>query len=228
MPDFANWVAWIDHLPRSQPTLHVQGDGSFPQPGFTVELRQPLAPAATMPAPVVRGPALAVRGGAPPSFDADPGPGRFFALEVTTDPALFAKGSNPSAWPPDKTYASWKDGNLLPKGQVTLPQADWQELQAADCLFYRIVTSGASDAWTGVVRSAGPDGKDPFLVAVDSSDGLNAPDVLLLACLIAPPAGSPPPNPTVVHATYSQTPPPNVKTVTIVSPRMSLEIDNVF
>lgn len=35
-----NWIAWYDRMPRSESVLHVQGECSFPSPGYAVELRR--------------------------------------------------------------------------------------------------------------------------------------------------------------------------------------------
>lgn len=227
MPD-CQWIAWRDHLPKGDPTLLVQGDCSFPQPGFSVELRRPLPPSPSAQPPVVRGPSVVERGAGPPAFQVDPGPSRFYAIEVTTNSSLFAPGVNLAQLPADQFYASWQSGGLLPPGQFTLPPTVWARLQGADFLFYRIATSSSPTSWVNPMRSLGQDGSDPFLSIVDSAAGLDAPSLMVLACLITPPAGSPAPQVTVVHCAYKEVTTGPYTTTTILPQGVSVAIEDVF
>jgi len=189
-----------------------------------VELRRPGSPI-----PQVRGPALASRGGNPPAFDVAIDPTRFYALEVTTDLALFARPDT-AEWTEDRTYATWTDGPLLSSPRVVLPATAWTRMKGADCLFYRIRTSARKDAWVDADCSP-PLSKtrsSPFIAIVDSLDELTAPDHLVLSRLVFPPEAGSGTSPAVVRVSYSEPGTEPLQRVTIVPDGLTLDIEEVF
>jgi len=115
-----------------------------------------------------------------------------------------------------------------PAGEIELPQAAWTALRSADCLFYRAVTSTSRDAWANVTRSAGVKGATQFLSIVDSAAGLDAPEMMVLACFVFPPPDDPQPSANVVGAAYSETTSEPYTKVTVLPQRITLDIDEVL
>lgn len=87
-----------------------------------------------------------------PAFTVDAGAGRYYAVEVTTNPYYFMSAQYGSQRTDDNFFASWKtppfQGGNYP-ATYTLPQATWERLRAAGSrLYYRLWTSAAANAWT--------------------------------------------------------------------------------
>jgi subtilisin family serine protease len=86
------------------------------------------------------------RTGPPPTFSITVPAGRYFAVEVTSDPTLFPP-SGSAARSPTTFFATWQAQQLLTGTTLVLPDDAWARLQAADKLFYRLWTSRAANAW---------------------------------------------------------------------------------
>ena len=115
-----------------------------------------ILPGPVTPAPVITGPETYDRTSpVQPSFLIAPGPGRYFAVEVATDPASF-DANNPAANRDGAHFfASWQQGPLLSTGAdasgsltYRLPLAAWKQLSVAATLFYRALTSSAPNMWS--------------------------------------------------------------------------------
>jgi hypothetical protein len=134
----------------------------------------------------VRGPAIADRTGAPPTFDADPGPNRFYALEIAVDADLFDDRVNGGQREPRNFYATWQDGPLLSTARCTIPIDAWVLLRSADVLYYRIATSDVTDGWVNVQAtvSAAERSRAPFILVAGSADALVTPDLLVLGRIV--------------------------------------------
>src|SRR4029450_9013584 len=76
------------------------------------------------PAPSVRGPDTCAPGDPPPSFTVNPGVGRWFVFEITSDGTLFDP-DNAGQRTADAFYASWQDGDRYQGTSYTLPEAAW-------------------------------------------------------------------------------------------------------
>lgn len=92
-------------------------------------------------------------GGQPPTFEVDPRPNSYYAVEVATDPLLFTAGRKD-----DRTtnnfYRSWSQGKLLRVArEYTLPSSVWNRLDGGPKLFYRALTSSKRDDWVDVKAS---------------------------------------------------------------------------
>lgn len=114
---------------------------------------------ATAAAPVLSGPASWPRGGPPPTFRVDPGPGRYFAVEVATDPAMVGPGSDATGAGPDTYYASWNEPQSLLAAPVrptdwTMPADAWARLSAADAIHAAVWSSSDPDGWSDEAGSA--------------------------------------------------------------------------
>lgn len=83
------------------------------------------------------------------SFHCQPGPGRRFQVEVTTDPELFKAGANRTGLPigstPDTFFRS-ETMDPLEEGMTSmvyiLPEQPWERLKKASRLYYRMRVSG--------------------------------------------------------------------------------------
>jgi metacaspase-1 len=98
------------------------------------------------PAPAVRGPDTYAPGDPPPSFTVNPGVGRWFVFEITSDGSLFDPDN---AWQrtADSFYASWQDGDRYQGSSYTLPGASWDRLKQHSTLVYRIGTTTSQTGW---------------------------------------------------------------------------------
>jgi subtilisin family serine protease len=180
-------------------------DGHSPQFGFgridaAAAVREALrrssvSPPATLPEAVVDGPASWPRDGGPPTFRVDPGAGRFYAVEVATETALFdADTRGPGPLPVDRFYASWDEAPLFSATSYpvdwTLPEHAWRELLAAPRLYYRVWGSDEASAWTRAVAST-PDadhGSAPSILLTEAEDDRTTGDRKVA---ITAPAGTP-------------------------------------
>jgi hypothetical protein len=204
--------------------VRVEGDCRFPIKGFSVELKRPGSNVAE-----VSGPAIWSRASAPPVFTVVVPPSEFYALEITTELALFSS-SGTQAWTRDKVYATWQENALISTPTATLPADAWNRLKNADCLFYRIRSSTARDRWRNV-RSIPPSSAArsvPFIALVDTVGDLARPDRLVLYRLIIPPAGVPVPGENTIHVAYSEQSAVPVKKVTVLPDGPTLDLEDVF
>jgi len=89
------------------------------------------------------------RTGPAPTFEVDPGPNAYYAVEVATrgdllDPARKAERSA------SNFFASWKlgaKGPYLSEPRFQVPQSAWALLRSASRLYYRAITSASSDQY---------------------------------------------------------------------------------
>jgi hypothetical protein len=228
LSDCQNWIAWIDHRPRPTPVVRVQGDCVLPA-GSTVLLRRPLSSDAA-PTPSIQGPLFVTRGGPPPAFNVNAGPGRFYSLEVSADPALFRGRNASTRFPPSVFYDTWQDGTLLSGDQASLPGNVWASLQAADFLFYRIVTSSRQDVWENPASSdagAAP-GQGPMLAIVDSDDGLDDPGRLILVRIVSLPPGGEVGDAAFQRAAYAEATKIAYRSATVLPDGVTVDVDDVY
>jgi hypothetical protein len=97
----------------------------------------------------------------PPTLTLDLGQRRIYAVEVATDPGLFA---NPAARTPQSFFASWMNGKGLTRAddQVTtfaIPTPAWLQLRAAEALYFRVLTSTSETAWVETLNSGSSTGR---------------------------------------------------------------------
>jgi hypothetical protein len=125
------------------------------------------APAPVHPPPdfAIVAPDAMLRSDPPPSFRVTVPAGRFHAIEVTTDPALFRAGAGGRT--ADTFFATWAAGTLLESPNYSLPATTWQALRQAPALFYRLIVSDSRTGWTNVRKS------------VADADGASAPRIAI-------------------------------------------------
>jgi hypothetical protein len=88
-------------------------------------------------------------------FDVNPGPGRYYAVELAADSDLFQPGStdNRSA---TNFYGSWSDSPLMQGGSYAMPGPIRQNLSGSSRLYYRILSSSSGSDWQDL-RCSSPD-----------------------------------------------------------------------
>jgi len=111
---------------------------------------------------------------APPRFTVNPGPNRYYAVEVATNPAYFNNAQNGAQRNDSNFYASWKSRPFLyaPSypASFDLPQAVWDRFRAsASRLYYRIWATDSPNSWVNTVTS------------VSDSDAQSAPSFDIVA-----------------------------------------------
>jgi hypothetical protein len=131
---------------------------------------------AVAPNPTVSGPAVWSRGPTPPAFSVDAG-GRYYVLEVASDPSLFditANGANRTA---TNFYGSWSDQPRATGTTYTLPQAAWEKVRVADRLYYRVGSTPGPTGWDDYRVSAGDEAgtSAPYLDVIDDRSLAAAP-----------------------------------------------------
>ena len=87
-----------------------------------------------------------------PAFTVNAGAGRYYAVEVTTNPYYFMTSTYGAQRSDDNFFASWKTppfaGGNYP-ATYTMPQAAWERLRSQGSrLYYRLWTTAAPNAWT--------------------------------------------------------------------------------
>lgn len=97
-------------------------------------------------APAIQGPARAAPSDPAPVFDVMPGEGRYFAVEIATEPYLFDRLDHEQERDEHNFYASWTSG-LQSGTAYRLPVSAWTRLREADRLYYRLLTSTRPDRW---------------------------------------------------------------------------------
>jgi hypothetical protein len=87
-----------------------------------------------------------------PTFNINRGSNPFYYVEVATDHNLFNYEASGSLRNDDNFYATWNDASinymLFSSPQYQLPQTVWENLKAADYLYYRIGTT-VDTQWNG-------------------------------------------------------------------------------
>ncbi|MCI0591575.1 MAG: caspase family protein [Gammaproteobacteria bacterium] len=124
--------------------------------------------------PSIVAPGTVPSGGSPPRFQANPGPNRYYAVEVATNPWYFNNSQYGNLRNDDNFYASWKVlpflSSALYPSSFDLPADTWNRLRANATygrLFYRMWWTDAPDRW---VNSG---------CTTPDSDGQNAPAISL-------------------------------------------------
>ena len=108
-------------------------------------------------APQIEGPDTHERSAdTPPVFRVSPGAGRFWGIELATDPVLFNANLRPENTPVDRFFASWVNGLSVSSGETNfeLDPRVWKAMRDADRLYYRIVTSAQPEAWKDAATSS--------------------------------------------------------------------------
>ena len=146
------WRAIVAAMPATQsPNLYRTGvtNAAFEaQRPFTIA-----PPGNAGQVPTIEGPAsIPIVGGAP-RFRVNPGPGRYFAVEVATEAALFNYAENGTRRTESNFYGSWKTppfqlASAYP-AEYTLPDTVWQRLKSSGAtdLFYRLWATSGSNSW---------------------------------------------------------------------------------
>ena len=103
--------------------------------------------------PTIVGPAQYSRSGASPEFQINVQPHFYYAVEVATQPALFA--SVAAAQRSDATYfATWNRApSFFAEPTYRLPDDVWQKVKQASTLFYRVWANDAGGRWQNPLPS---------------------------------------------------------------------------
>jgi hypothetical protein len=110
--------------------------------------------------PRVSGPPAVPRTGRGPTFEVDPSPNEFYAIEVASAPALLASSNRRGGGAAEGFHASWLDGPLHPAGTYVLPTVTWMRLRGADRLHYRVWTSSKPTEWADTAVTISDDELD--------------------------------------------------------------------
>lgn len=124
-----------------------------PQPTVTPSVPPSPAPQP----PFIRGPARYPRAGAPPTFKVEAGANRFYAVEVSTRPELFARSKFGAERDATNFHASWHELPFLSAPSYTLPPGAWQQLRNSKQLYYRLWTTGSRTGWADFKVTVGDD-----------------------------------------------------------------------
>lgn len=93
----------------------------------------------------------------PPSFQIWSSENRYFAVEVTSDAALFDEPNNGAKRTVDNFYASWQTGLIqIPASGNTIYHLSsnvWRSMRQAEAIYYRLLTSAAKTRWTNTQSS---------------------------------------------------------------------------
>ena len=114
---------------------------------------------------------------APPAFVVRPGSNRWVAVDVVTDPALFAPtGATGTERTDDNSYGTWEGGLVEATGSevvLQLPEHRWDRLALAGQVFYRaLATSADSDDWPDLAFSLADDERnDAPMIEVGPEQG---------------------------------------------------------
>lgn len=124
--------------------------------------------------PSISAPGSIPANGTPPRFQVNPGGGRYYAVEVATNPWYFNNSQYGSQRTDDNFYASWRARPFLSSAfypsSFDLPANVWERLRANAMhgrLFYRMWWTDAPDQW---VNSG---------CTIPDSNGQNAPAISL-------------------------------------------------
>ncbi len=91
------------------------------------------------------------RDGPPVEFVVAVPPGKYYAVEVATDPLLF--GPQRPARSSSNFFASWASVALMNGPRYSLPADVWATLRASAFLFYRLLVSDTQQAWLNVTST---------------------------------------------------------------------------
>jgi subtilisin family serine protease len=117
--------------------------------------------------PAIIGPDSAIPGSAAPSFSIEPAGFPFYCVEIADDPRLLAAEAEFRREELPGTFASWRDGGMLPSGDsaivtYSLPDEAWERLGRSGRLYYRVVCSSTPDLLSDTVASVPTDRLDEF------------------------------------------------------------------
>ena len=101
----------------------------------------------TQPGLSIRTTAAAKRLGPAPTFQINPTPNEFYAVEVAIRAELFDSANHGRDRMPTNFYASWQDTPFMSVPTYTLPAAVWERLQIGTRLYYRLWTSASNVSW---------------------------------------------------------------------------------
>ncbi|HYP40072.1 MAG TPA: S8 family serine peptidase, partial [Chloroflexia bacterium] len=98
---------------------------------------------ANSPKASIQGPQSAARYGEPPRFTITLPAGRYYGVEVATQPQLLVDGGDETNF-----HESWEDGSSLKSASdYLMPMSVWDRLKAASRLYYRLWTSSSATEW---------------------------------------------------------------------------------
>ncbi|MCE7980281.1 MAG: caspase family protein [Caldilinea sp. CFX5] len=120
-------------------------------------------------APAIQGPTNWSRTEGAPTFQVNAGPGRYYIVELTTQPELFDITNHGDERTDDNFYGSWSDTPHLSAPTYTPSDERWHQLAAnADTIYYRIGTTTSATGW------------DDYTVSTGDEDGWNAPSIQVI------------------------------------------------
>jgi hypothetical protein len=142
-------TAWVN-AKTNTPDAQAQNAYSFALEAGTT------ATAANIPA--IDGPSSIAFGSTPPRFLINPGPNRYAAIEVTTNPYYFIYSQYGAQRNDDNFFASWKSPPFSFSANYPmsydLPQSAWNRLRAnATRLYYRIWATDSPNSWVNAVAN---------------------------------------------------------------------------
>jgi subtilisin family serine protease len=103
--------------------------------------------------PSIVGPQQLSRSAGPPTFQVDPGPNQYYAVEVATEAELLDSVNHTVDRTANTFYASWQDSGFFSAASYTLPSAVWARLRGASQLYYRLCTTASSTGWVNTAAS---------------------------------------------------------------------------
>lgn len=133
------------------------------------------APTPSVSRPTIIGPQTILRSDPPPQFQVDPGPNKYYIVEVATQAHLM-NSTNYSAEQNDTNFFGTWQGNPPPDRLTdptyTLLQDVWDRLKVADQLYYRVGSCATADqsSWDNYLTSVDDDQLDQA-PAIQISDG---------------------------------------------------------
>jgi hypothetical protein len=122
--------------------------------------------------PTITGPSRAVRSDADLIFACSGGENPFFAIEVATAAELFNNALHGMGRNGDNFYATWQGSGFLSGSTYILPSAVWSRLNAADRLYYRLISSASSTVWQNAKKTTADAqaAAAPFVTIGDEAD----------------------------------------------------------
>jgi hypothetical protein len=113
-----------------------------------------------VPTPAILGPETFSRVSVnPPVLHVDLGGVRHYAVELASDPSLFAS-ANAAKRNAANFFASWTSGLIGPVVSSTyaIPSEAWEQLRSNDALYYRVLSSSSGDSWQSAKASTSDGG----------------------------------------------------------------------
>lgn len=142
-------TAWVNHQ------VSVSDANAASAPSFTLVAAGASTGSGSTTTPSISAPSSIPANGAPPRFQVNPGQGRYFAVEVSTNSWYFTPQYSAQRTD-DNFYGSWKTlpfgGSALYPASFDMPLAAWNRLRAASTngrLYYRMWWSQSPNQWTG-------------------------------------------------------------------------------